>query len=451
MKMARSCLRVLLLYFAAAAAVGVVFYHRFPEIGSAIGAGLVAGFFLCLAIGYLYAIPSAFVDWWRMRPGAKPRDGKRSAIIGPVRQSGASLHSPFTRQACVAYHYKIISMAGEGPKTDYEGFALVPSYIATDEGQIRIMAYPDLDYPAERIRGEEAREVARKYIESTTFTNTVEKGIKGAMAALNNLLNDDDGSIRYDHRIEPVSDLGTCMLEEKVLLSGDNVCAIGKYSEERRALVTDPAGLLSALTIKKGTPASFRRGQIRKAIGSAIGVVICLGLLAGATLFFLNSVPMDEAEQRNPNRRFFWEEVKLEHWIERHIRKTPDTGPMRFLELCDHCATGVLEAGGKVIELKHAGGWEDAQQRVVHLAAAEGERDGVTLTYAKKQRGGKVAIIINGREFPVPDEWLLPSDLHNSLHNNETLDGRVTVLAPNDTIRLRASFRAPLEQRSSER
>ena len=36
-------------------------------------------FFLFLAIAYLLAIPRAFVDWWRMRPGAKPRDGKRSA------------------------------------------------------------------------------------------------------------------------------------------------------------------------------------------------------------------------------------------------------------------------------------------------------------------------------------------------------------------------------------
>ncbi len=446
--LARSCLRVLLMYVLAAIAVGIVVYHRLPIVTVAIWSGLIAGFFLFLAIAYLFAIPRAFVDWWRMRPGAKPRDGKRSAIIGTVRHSGASLHSPFTRQPCVAYHYKIVSMAGEQPKNDYEGFALVSSYIATEDGQVRVMAYPELDIPWERVKGEEAKQRARAFIESTTFTDMRSKGIKGAMAELSDLMADDDGLVHYDHRIEPVTeDLGKCMLEERVLLSGDSVCAIGRYSEEKRALVPNPDGIVQPLTIKKGTPASFRRGQIRKAIGSAIGVVILLALLTVAAGVFLTSVPMDAAEQQKPDRRFFWEEVKLERWIEREYRKTPDSGPMYFLELCDHCATGRLEAGGRAIELKHAGGWEDATQRVVHLAAAEGEADGVTMTYDKKKRGGKVAIIINGREFVVPDDWLLPSDVQTSLHTNETLDGRVRVMAPNDSIRLRASFRAPLEQR----
>lgn len=439
---------MLVMYVLAAIPVGIFVYHRLPIVTVAIWSGLIAGFFLFLAVAYLLAIPNALVDWWRMRPGAKPRDGKRSAIIGTIRHSGASLHSPFTRQPCVAYHYKIVSMAGEHPKNDYEGFALVPSYIATEDGQIRVMAYPELDIPWERVKGEEAREQARAFIESTAFTDMRAKGIKGAMAELRDLMTDDDGIIRYDHRVEPVTeDLGKCMLEERVLLSGDSVCAIGRYSEEKRALVPNPDGIVQPLTIRKGSLGSFRWGQIRKAIGSAIGVVILLALLAVAAGVFLTSVPMDAAEQKKPDRRFFWEEVKLERWIEREFRKTPDSGPMYFLELCDHCATGRLEAGGRVIELKHARGWEDASQRVVHLAAAEGETDGVTITYDKKKRGGKVAIIINGREFAVPGDWLLPSDIQTSLHTNETLDGRVRVMAPNDSIRLRLSFRAPLEQR----
>src|SRR5687768_16692815 len=102
-------------------------------------------------------------------------------------------------------------MAGENPSTDYEGFALVPSYIATDEGQVRILAYPELDIPWERLKGEEPKRHARTFIDSTSFTNTRAKGIKGAMAELKNLLSDDDGSIRYDHRMEPVTDdLGKC-------------------------------------------------------------------------------------------------------------------------------------------------------------------------------------------------------------------------------------------------
>ena len=446
--LARSCLRAFVLYVFCAIAVGIVVYHRLPVIAAVIWSSMIAGFFLWLAINYLLAIPRSVIDWWRMRAGAKPRDGKRSAIVGPIRQSGTSLHSPFTRQACVAYHYKIVSMAGENPSTDYEGFALAPSSIATEEGQIRILAYPELEIPWERVTGEEAKTRARDFIDSTAFTNVRQKGIKGAMAALTELLADDDGTIRYDHRMEPVTeDLGKCMLEERVLLSGDNVCAIGRYSDERRALVPDPGSIVNALTIRKGTPASFRRGQIRKAIGSAIGVIVLLAGLAVAAGVFLTQVPMDKVEQMKPDRRFFWEEVKLEHWIEKNFRKTPDSGPMYFLELCDHCATGLLQAGGKTIELKHAEGWENAEQRVVHLAGRQGDLDGVKLTYDKKKRGGKVAIVINGKAFAVPEDWLVPSDVQTSLHTNETLDGRVRVVAPNDAIRLRASFRAPLEQR----
>ncbi len=446
--LARSCLRVLLLYVVCAVAVGVVVHHRVPILTIAIWSGVIAGFFLFLAIAYLFAIPIAFVDWWRMRPGAKPRDGKRVAIVGPIRNAGASLHSPFTRQSCVAYHYKIISMEGEQPKNDYEGFALVPSYIATEDGQIRILAYPELEFPWEKLRGEEPRDHARAYIAATTFTNVRQKGVKGAMAELSALMSDDDGTIRYDHRIEPVTDdLGKCMLEERVLLSGENVCALGKYSEERRAIVPDPGAFSHSLTIKKGTPESFRRGQIKKAIGSAFGVVFLLALLAVAAGIFLSQTPLDAAEQDNPDRRFFWEEVQLEHWLERNFRKRPETGPMYFLDLCRHCAKGRLEAGGKNIELKYAAGWEDAQRREVFVTAAEGEKDGVKLTYDKEKRIKHVLVVINGTEFTVPDDWLLPSDVHTSLHDNETLDGRLTVMAPNGSVRMRAAFRAPLEQR----
>ena len=454
--LARSCLRVLLLYVVGAVAIGVAVYHRLPELTVAIWSGLIAGFFLWLAIAYLFAIPSSLIDWWRMRPGAKPRDGKRTAVIGTVRQAGASLHAPFSQKACVAYQYKIVSMEGENPSTDYEGFALVPSYIATDDAQVRILAYPELDIPWERLKGSEVKERASAFIESTTFTNTRAKTFKEMMAELRALHADDDGSVRYDNRIEPVTDdLGKCMLEERVLLSGDGVCAIGRYSEEKRALVPDgEGGFTHTLTIRKGTAGSFRRSQIRKAIGSAIGVVFCLAILAFAAGMFLINVPLDASEQKNPDRRFFWEEVKLERLIDQKYRmrsQKPDPifrGPMYFLDLCNHCATGRLEANDRVVELRHTTCWEDAARRVVHLAAAEGQTDGVTINYGRQDPWPvTVTIILNGKEFVVPKEWLIPSDIQFSLHTNEVLDGRVTVMAPNDAIRLKASFRAPIESR----
>lgn len=452
---ARTCLRTLLIYALIAAAVGAVVYHRFPELGAAIWSGIIAGFFVWLAFAYLLAIPSHLLDWWRMRPGVPPRDGKRSAVIGPIRASGHSLHAPFSKTPCVAYHYKITSMETESESTDYEGFALVPSYIATDEGQVRVHAYPELDVPWNRLTGEEPRDHARAWIAATTFKNTRAEGLEGMMAELRQLNADDDGSIRYDYRIDPVADdLGKCRIEERVIRSGETVCALGKYSEQRKALVPDPAVAMHPVTITLGERGSFRGKALRKAFGSAVGVVICAALVAGAALLFLMNVPMDAAEQRNPARRFLWEEVKLERWLERQVRQPLQAADvvnapgMHFLTLCNGCATGRFEANGRVLELKHAGGWQNDAQRVIHLAAAAGERDGVTITAARQRDAiPEVILTLNGRSFPVPREWLAARDYETALDANDLLDGRLTVMAPNDAVRVRASFRVPLENR----
>lgn len=451
---ARSCLRLFVVYALLAAGVAVVVYHRFPDMTTAVWSGIIAGFFVWLVFLYLWAIPSNLLDWVRLRPGVKPRDGKKSAVIGQIRASGASLHAPFTKTPCVAYHYKIISMATENQSTDYEGFALVPSYIATEEGQVRVMAYPELDVPWERASGIEAKQRAREYIAATNFLNTRGGGIKGLINELKQLLADDDGSIRYDYRIEPVTDdLDSCRLEERVILSGDTVCAVGRYSEERRALVPDPDAGAHAITIRKGEPGSFRARALSKAFGSAVAVVIITGLLAIAAGLFLVNFPMDASEQMNPKRRFFWEELRLERWLQKNVRKPlADSGSlnsfgMRFLTLCDHCATGQLEANGRVVELKYASGWESEATRVMHIAAREGERDGITMTFDRKARKLQVAVVLNGREFVVPEEWLQPEDFQTALDSNQTMDVRITVLAPNDSIRARASARVPLEAR----
>lgn len=451
---ARSCLRLLVVYALFGTAVGVAVHHRLPIMTVAVWTGIIAGFFVWLTFAYLWAIPSNLVDWWRMRPGVKPRDGKKSAIIGQIRTSGASLHAPFSRTACVAYHYKVISMATEHQSTDYEGFALVPSYIATEDGQVRLLAYPELDVPWERVSGVEAKQRAREYIAATNYLNTRAGGLKGLINELRQLLADDDGSIKYDYRIEPVTDdLDACRLEERVILSGDTVCAVGRYSEERRALVPDPDAGAHAVNIKKGEPGSFRGRALRKSYGSAIGVVILSVLLTGAAGLFLVNVPMDASEQMNPGRRFFWEEVRLERWLIEHVRKplsdagTFGTFGMHFLTLCDHCATGRLEANGRVIDLKYASGWESEATRVMHIAAAEREKDGITMTFDRKARKLQVAIVMNGRAFPVPDAWLQPEDYQTSLDSNQTMDVRITVLAPNGSIRARASARVPLEAR----
>lgn len=455
--LARSCLRLLLAYALAATAVGRFVYHRFPVLPAAVWSGVIAGFFLWLALAYLWSIPGQLRDWWRLRPGVVPRDGARVSVVGPIHNSGPALHAPFSKLPCVAYLYTISNLSGEHADKDYEGFALTPSYIHTEHGQVKILAFPDLEVPEEPVSGEEVRANAQAYLASTTFLNTVKAGFKGVTAEMKKLASDDDGSIRYDYRIDPVAeDLGHCRLTEKIVRAGDVVCATGLYSAERRGLVPDPKAFLHPVTIRAGEAEALRRRPLRKAYGSAFGFLFVGSLLAGATLLFLLNMPMDAAEQMNPNRRLLWEEVKLERWLERNVR-TPlveagtITSPGLSLrqDLCEGCASGRLEANQHVVELRHASAWENATTRVIHLSAAEGEADGVTITFDRRRKPVTAAIgypwtitiTVNGRPFRVPEGWTMPGDVQY-VFPSEVINGRVTVIDPNDAVRVRAAFKA---------
>jgi len=453
MNVGKACLKLLVFYFLCAAAVGVAVFHRFPVGPAAFWSGVIAGFFLWLTLAYLWAIPYNFLEFLRMRPGVPLRDGKKAAVFGQIRAAGHSIHAPFSKTACLAYEYKIRSAQGEHESTDFEGFALVPSYVASEDGlgQVKILAYPELDVTWEHPYDATAKENAKAWIAATKFVNTREGGLKGMLAEVKKLQSDDDGAIRYDYRIEPVADdLDHSLLQERVLRAGETVCATGLYSEAKRALVPDPSASLHAITIRRGEVAALRRAPLKKAWGSAIGVVILSVLLAAAAGLFLVNVPMDSAEQMKPERRFFWEEVKLERWLDREV-KTPlqksgtlSTQGMFFLELCEGCATGRLEANGRVVELRHGSGWQSEETRVMHLAAGKGERDGVTISEDRKARTVEVAIVMNGVSFQVPGEWLQERDFQTAFDDAETLDGRITVMAPNDAVRARASFRIRL-------
>lgn len=457
--LARSCLRLLLVYALAGTAVGLVVYHRLPMIGPAIWAGIIAGFVIWLVLAYLWAIPMNILEWWRMRPGAGLRDGKRVAVIGTLHAITSSLHAPFSRTQCIAYHYKIVSMKGEHPHTDFEGFALAPSYVSTDTGQVKIQAYPDLEVPEEPVRGAEVKAAAREYLDSTTFFPIRQEGVKKAIGEMKKLMADDDGSMRYDHRMDPVAEsLDDCRLTEKLVRAGDSVCVLGRYCEDKRALVPDPDAIMHAATIKRGEPASFRRSAMRKVFGSAIAAVIFAAIVTGAALVFFLNVPMDAAEQMNPTRRFLWQEVKFERWLDKNVRMplvqagTLSTPGMHMLDLCAHCATGRLEANGRVIELKHADAWEDEKARVIHLAARAGEKDGVTVTFDRTKKPlphhelpSTVTITMNGKDWTVPDDWMMPADVQTA-YGSDVLDGRLTVMGTGDNVRVRAAFRTPVKR-----
>lgn len=451
---AKSCLKLALAYLAAAAVAGVVIWHRVPVFPAAFWGGVIAGFVLWLALSYLLSIPLAILEWWNFRPGVKPRDGKRAAIAGPIRALGAPAHAPFTKTACLAYHYKITSWAGENPATAYEGFMLVPSFVATEDGQVRIQAWPELEVEWERVRGAELKANVREYLDATSFTDTHAGGLKGMLDEVRNLVTDGDGAIRFDYRMgAAVDDLDKCRIEERVIRAGDTVCAVGLYSEERKALVPDPKALMHGITIRREDAGAVPRRALRKAFTGAFGVAVCSAILAVAAALFLVNFPMDASEQQNPARRFLWEEVKLERWLDASVRQpliaagALGTRSMYFLELCPHCATGRLEANGRAVELRHAEGWESETRRVIHLSAAKGDRDGVTIDYDRKGRKLHVLVIMNGRAFPVPDAWLQAHDYQTSLDSNQNLEGRLTVMAPNDEVRVRTSWRVPLERR----
>lgn len=408
------------------AASGWFVFRRAGEAGPTFFGALIGGFLLSVSAGWLTSIPGRIADWMRIvsaRFGSEPGDGKRVALIGTLRAQG-ELIAPFSRERCALYVYEITTVLRSGKNSSihkaYEGFAMVPLAVEHGTERTRILAKPKLELKPESLNMTLARDHAKTFVEQTEFVPAT-KDEKD--------LTHSSGALRYDYFREPRQEnLVASTLQENLLRAESNVCVLGTYNADRRALI-------APVTLRTGS--AFAIGAAWRVVNAVIGMVIFAALALVSAAIFCVNYPLDAAEHQRPDMKVAWWEIDVERFVHQRLRVPMHQAgmistPGFYLQpLCDGCAKGRLEIEGRTIELKHAA---YTGERTVHLSATPGHGDGVTLA------GRRVILTIDGKAAPVPQSWLQENDIETSLSSEGEYAGRITVVAPDGWIRCRVYF-----------
>ena len=122
---------------------------------------------------------------------------------------------------------------------------MAASAIGTGHGSVRLLGFPILDqFRQERANAPEARARARQYAASAQFEPM--QGLAGLkmFAAFDDALADADGTLRKDFRLKDETiPFDRCALGERIVQVGQQVCALGLYDGDKRALVPSGATL----------------------------------------------------------------------------------------------------------------------------------------------------------------------------------------------------------------
>ena len=276
---------------------------------AAIPGGFIGGLLLWLGLAYISGVGDKIRTARlirRAQNGEPPRDGEVVAVIGRLMPLDDTLLSPFRREPCLAYNYRVAVPHSKTTTTDYHGIALVPSTI----GSTKLLAWPQLDVPETYCHREEEQRNALEYAEQTHFTvATMFKPDKTRVPRL-----------RYDHRnhIATNDSLKRGLLYESVLRPNEEVCALGYYSLSEGGLTHEPDTLVPTLKVMNGDPAAIRARLVRRSIGNIIGGLVLIALAAAGLFILYRNVPLEAAEQMSPNRTTWWWEVRLERLVAHH-------------------------------------------------------------------------------------------------------------------------------------
>jgi hypothetical protein len=265
--LARGCLGALLFY---ASVVVVLAGVRLAsgsrtDLTEALIPSVIGGVPLTFGLLYWWDIRKIRAEARLVRQALRevPRvDGQRLAVIGTIELEGVALQAPFSGRECAAYWYDVLRPGRTRSRFDhcfFFGWRITPLSVRTPSGDaLHLLA--SFDNPGWELRTEEMDYAnAAEYVRTTEFSTAPELGA-GTWADLEQLRTQVP-PVRADYaKNPPAPDVATLTLRESRLERGAAVCAFGRYSAAREALVADPAAPLFAIDLKAGEPGNVLDG-----------------------------------------------------------------------------------------------------------------------------------------------------------------------------------------------
>ncbi len=438
--LARTCILWFVLYLALATLVGAVVYERFPRPQVAAIAGLAAGFFIWVSLGYITGVKTKGAEARKLRKaidGGRPEDGERVAVAGVASGSLDFLESPISRKRCLVYEYKAIPPENQSLAA-WEGFALVPMSIDGRSGMVRVLAAPELEFPSEAVGSHEHWKNFREYVARTTYIQHGSVDFKRDFAHLKEIDTDSDGRIRDDVRSMDRDDLENMTLSEKIIAPGDKVVAYGLFSSARGGLVPDEKAVLRSVKIFKGEPEELLRKVARRRPVDLLMGCGCLLPVILAAIIGIMTVPLPAIEQIFPEKDPSWLEVRAEKKVREEVTRAgfmPNTGAPS-IQLDDGAARGKVTRQGVTSHWDHARATRHGLNVEVVITG-----DASTLTARFDKDGTLQWIELGNAVLPVSEVGLEQVEIEE----NE-IRGRLTYLTPKDDPSLRVTFRALIEE-----
>ena len=172
--------------------------------------------------------------------------------------------------------------------------------VETSHGGVRLLGFPILDQFPQEGGGPDARARAAQYAASTAFDET-SRGLRALrlFAEFDDALEDADGVVRKDFRLTagPIP-FERRVIRERVVRPGQQVCALGRYDAEKRALVPRGATLNR---LWPGTLDSVRRKVVATARSQALAGLsffLVSHAMLGAALYLSETRHAREPEDR---------------------------------------------------------------------------------------------------------------------------------------------------------
>jgi hypothetical protein len=141
-----------------------------------------------------------------------------------------------------------------------------------------------------------------------------------------------------------------------VAKAGAEVCAIGRYSVDKRALMLDR-------NLEKAEGLIGRR--INAMGGALMNVTVMMTIVIAAFIAFFAAVPLDFSEDKIADLRPSWMEISAEDWVETHVRTPLLLAGMPMFVRAEPGASlqpgearGRMRSGEKEVNVtRAAGGW----------------------------------------------------------------------------------------------